>query len=84
MPVKNSIRVEDGEISLPNLVRRSGPFFHTNSTTRGVIPELSYTFMPEGGNADFVLDNPYMAIYMKASCIECGECVMFQKNEKSK
>ena len=84
MPVKNSIRVEAGEISLPNLVRRSGPFFHTNSTTRGVIPELSYTFMPEGGNADFVLDNPYMAIYMKASCIECGECVMFQKNEKSK
>ena len=83
-PVKNSIRVEDGEISLPNLIRRSEHFFHTNSLTRGVVPELSFTFMPEGGNADYVIDNPYLAIYMKAACLECDECVMFQKKNDKK
>lgn len=84
MAVKNTLRVEDGEISLPNLIRRSGPFFHTNSITRGVIPDMTYTFMPEGGNADFVLENPYLAIFMKAACIECDECVMFQKKNDKK
>lgn len=84
MPVKSTLRVEEGEISMPNLIRRSGPFFHTNSITRGVIPDMTYTFMPEGGNADFVLENPYLAIFMKAACIECDECVMFQKKNDKK
>lgn len=82
MPIKDSLRVAENEISLPNLLRRSSPFFHTNSLSRGVIPEMSFTFMPDARPGDFVMQNPYMAIFMKASCIECDECVMFQKNDK--
>jgi hypothetical protein len=84
MPVKNSWKAEEGEISLPNLERRAGPFFHTNSITRGVIPEMTYSFMPEGGKADYVLDNPYMTIFMKTACVEYEECVMFQKKNDKK
>lgn len=82
--IRTTIKVEDGEISLPNLIRRSGHFVHTNSVERGVIPELSYSFMPEGGNADYMIENPYMAIYMKVVCLECDECVMFQKKNDKK
>lgn len=82
--VKTTLKVEDTEISLPNLQRRSGPFFHTNSVTRGVIPELSFSFMHEGAGADFIIENPYLAIFMKAACLECDECVMFQKKNEKK
>lgn len=81
-PVKNLIKVGDDEISMPNLQRRSEHFIHTNSVTRGVVPELSYIFMPEGGDADFIIDNQYLAVYMKVACLECDECVMFQKKDK--
>lgn len=82
MLVKDSLRVADDEISLPNLLRRSTPFFHTNSLSRGVIPEMSFTFMSDDRPGNLVLENPYIAIFMKVSCIECDECVMFQKNDK--
>ena len=70
--------------SLPNLIRRSGHFMHTNSIERGVIPEMAFSFMPEGGNGDFVIDNQYMAVFMKLVCLEIDECVMFQKENNKK
>lgn len=83
-PVRNTIKVEEDEISLPNLIRRSGHFMHTNSIERGVIPEMAFSFMPEGGNGDFVIDNQYMAVFMKLVCLEIDECVMFQKENNKK
>ena len=82
--IKNAVKVADDEVSLQNLVRRSGHFVHTLSVTRGVIPELSFTFKPGGAQTSYITDNPYLAIYMKVVCLECEECVMFQKKNDKK
>lgn len=82
--IKNVAKVGDSEISLQNLIRRSGHFVHTNSVERGVIPELTFTFKPGDDQTSYITDNPYLAIYMKVVCLKREECVMFQKKNDKK